>query len=92
MINMPSRTTFLRENFLELNFSIEKNPKVKIYRLKGDYKKDIFQNEEKPSYFVKYFGGIDGKLGIETKRMYASPPEIRKLSMLFYKKRGNVAF
>jgi hypothetical protein len=80
MINVTSKSKLISENCLELNISLEKTPKVQIYKLKGKGTKKLLQKEEKPSLYVKYFGGINGKLGMETKKMFACPPEIQRLS------------
>lgn len=81
MINVTSKHKLVSENCLELNINNEKPSKVQIYRLKGNRINKYNLKEEKPLFYVKYFGGINGKLGIETKRMFASPPEIQILSI-----------
>jgi hypothetical protein len=81
MINVTSKSKLVSENCLELNISLEKTPKVQIYRLKGKGFNKLFPKEDKPSLYFKYFGGINGKLGIETKKMFARPPEIQRLSI-----------
>jgi hypothetical protein len=79
MLNIPSKVTILvQENHLELDYSFVPTSKVKLIRLVGTGKRA--KKEEMPSITLKYYRGFDEKLGVETKKIFASPPEIKNLS------------
>ena len=78
MFSVPSKNLISKKKSLELNYSCERNTKIQIYKLHRQYE-NRQNDEEKPSFYIKYIGDIKGKLGIESKKVYQSPDEIMKL-------------